>query len=100
LLSPLASATPTPAPSPTPVGVPTLASGVSSLWAINIFSTDTGNNPIDAISNNGVTDTTFNSFVVDTLAPFDVVVNKPVPPPVQVSNPNAQIIAAEVINTP
>jgi hypothetical protein len=102
LLSPLQSATPTPAPSPTPVGIPTLLSGVSSLWAINMFSEDASNNPspIDAISSNGVSDTTFNSFVVNTLVPFDVVSNKPVPPPVQVANPNAQIIAAEVINTP
>jgi hypothetical protein len=100
LLTPLPSTNPSPSPSATPVVVPTLASGVSSLWAINMFSADANNNQIDAISNNGINDTTFSSFVIDTLSPFDVVVNKPIPPPNPVTNQNAQIIAAEVINTP
>ncbi len=102
LLSPLqnASPSPSPAPSTSATAIPTLASGVSSLWAINLFSADANNNPIDAISNNGIADTTFNSYVINTLAAFDVVVQKPVPPPVTVANPNAQIIAAEIINQP
>ncbi len=100
LLTPLASGTPTPVPSPTPVVIPTLASGVSSAWAINAFSADTGYHPIDAISNSGVTDVSFNSFVVDTTQPFDIPVNKPSPPPIQVSNINAQVMAVEIINAP
>jgi hypothetical protein len=100
LLSPLPSTGPSPSATATPVGIPTLTSGVSSLWAINLFSADANNNQIDAISTGGINDVTFSSFVIDTLAPFDVVVNKPIPPPYSVSNPNAQIIAAEIINTP
>ncbi len=80
--------------------IPTLASGVSSLWAINLFSADsTGNNAIDAIAFSGISDTTFNQFTVDTTQPFDVVVNK-APGYTQVANQNAQIVAAEVINQP
>jgi hypothetical protein len=101
LLTPIQTTSPTPAASATPVGVPTLASGVSSLWAINLFSADTSNNPIDAISPvNGINDTTFSSFVINTLAAFDVVVNKPIPPTVTVTNLNAQVIGAEIINVP
>ena len=102
LLTPITTASPTPVPSatPSPNAIPTLASGVSSLWALNCFSADTNNNPIDAISPNGINDTTFSSFVVNTLAAFDVPVNKPTPPVVQVSNVNAQVIAVEIINTP
>jgi hypothetical protein len=100
LLTPRARATPTPVPSPTPVAIPTLASGVSSLWAINAFSADTSYHPIDGISNSGVTDVSFNSFVVNTLQAFDIPVNKPSPPPIQVSNLNAQVMAVEIINEP
>jgi hypothetical protein len=101
LLTPLVSTSPTPVASPTPAGIPTLASGVSSLWAINLFSADTNNNPIDGISPvNGINDTTFSTLVINTLASFDAVVNKPIPPPVQVTNQNAQVIAAEIINVP
>jgi hypothetical protein len=100
LLTPLAGSTPSPAPSPTPVAVPTLASGVSSQWAINVFSADLSNNPIDAISNGGVNDVTFSQFAVNTLQAFDIPVNKPAPPPVQVTNLNAQVMAVEIINTP
>jgi hypothetical protein len=103
LLTPLSSTSPSPSPSssPTagPTSIPTLASGVSSLWAINLFSTDANNNAIDAIAFNGISDTTFNQFVVNTLAPFDVVYNKPAGYS-QVQQVNAQIIAAEVINEP
>ena len=104
LLSPLQTTTPTPTPTSNPSAVPTLASGESSLWAINMFSASAGSDasyaPIDAIATNGVNDTTFTSFVVNTLKPFDVVVNKPNPPPVSVSPQTAQIVAAEVINAP
>jgi hypothetical protein len=102
LLTPIvtASPTPTPAASASPNAVPTLASGVSSLWAANCFSADTNNNPIDAIATNGINDTTFSSFVINTLQSFDVAVNKPLPPVVQVTNPNAQVVAVEIINTP
>jgi len=104
LLTPLATASPTPvpSPSPTPNPIPTLASGVSSLWAINCFSAAASNNtPIDTISPvNGISDTTFSSFVIDTLQPFDVPVNKPTPPVVQVSNINAQVMSVEIINAP
>ena len=100
LLTPLAGSTPSPAPSPTPVAVPTLASGVSSQWAINVFSADLSNNPIDAISNGGVNDVTFSQFAVNTLQAFDIPVNKPAPPPVQVTNLNAQVMAVEIINIP
>jgi hypothetical protein len=100
LLTPLSNASPTPVPTLAPTAAPTLSSGISTLWAINLFSADsTGNNAIDAIAFNGITDTTFNSFVVNTLSPFDVVVNK-APGYTQVANQNAQIIAAEVINQP
>jgi len=101
LLTPLqsTSASPTPAPTAAPTAFPTLASGISSLWAINLFSADANNNPIDALAFTGINDTTFNSFVVNTLAPFDVVVNK-APGYTQVATPNAQIVAAEVINVP
>jgi hypothetical protein len=100
LLTPLVSASPSPGPTATPNPYPTLASGVSSLWAINIFSADVNNNPIDAISNSGVNDVTFNSFVINTLLAYDVPVYKPSPPPVQVTNPNAQVMAVEIINSP
>jgi hypothetical protein len=101
LLTPLQSTSPSPTPSPTaaPTAFPTLLSGVSSLWAINLFSADANNNPIDAIAFGGITDTTFSSFVVNTLTPFDVPVNK-TPGFTQVSNINAQITAAEIINEP
>ena len=104
LLTPIATASPTPAPSPsaTPNPIPTLASGVSSLWAINCFSASAANNtPIDTISPvNGISDTTFSSFVINTLQPFDVPVNKPTSGIVQVANINAQLTAVEIINTP
>jgi hypothetical protein len=100
LLQPLVSSSPSPTPAATPNPYPTLASGVSSLWAINIFSADLLNNPIDAISIGGINDVTFNTYVINTLQVYDVPVNKPVPPPVQVSNPNAQIVAVEIINSP
>jgi hypothetical protein len=102
LLTPIVTASPTPipSPSPTPNAVPTLASGVSSLWAINAFSGDSNNNPIDAISPNGVNDTSFSSFVINTLAAFDTVVNKPLPPVVQVTNVNSQVVGVEIINQP
>jgi len=101
LLTPETSTSPLPSltPTPGPTAFPTLASGISSLWAINLFSADANNNPIDAIAFSGISDTTFNSFVVNTLATFDVPVNK-APGYTQVSNVNAQIIAAEVINQP
>lgn len=101
LLTPLANASPSPTATPTaaPTAFPTLLSGISSLWAINVFSADASNNPIDAIAFSGIGDTTFNSFVVNTLARFDVPVNK-APGYTQVQNINAQIVAAEVINEP
>jgi hypothetical protein len=100
LITPLTSATPTPVPTLAPNAAPTLPSGISTLWAINLFSADsTGNNAIDAISFNGINDTTFNSFVIDTTQPFDVVVNK-APGFSQVANQSAQITAAEIINQP
>jgi hypothetical protein len=101
LLTPLTSTSPSPSltPTPGPTAYPTLASGISSLWAINLFSTDAANNPIDAIAFNGINDTTFNQFVVNTQATFDVVYTKPAGY-TQVQNPSAQITAAEVINQP
>jgi hypothetical protein len=66
---------------------------------MNFFSTDTSFHPIDAIANNGINDTSF-TYVVDTTMPYDVPINKPIPPPVQVANTSAQVIAIEVINTP
>jgi hypothetical protein len=101
LLTPLTSASPTPSPAPpaTPNPIPTLASGVSSLWALNAFSADVNDQPIDAIAFNGITDQTFSGFVVNTLAPFDNPVNKPAGA-VQVTNPNAQIAAVEILNQP
>jgi hypothetical protein len=102
LLTPLQGASPGPTSTPTasPTAYPTTSTGISTLWAINAFSGDSNNNPIDAISTGGIADQTFNSFVVNTLAPFDVPVTKPVPPPVQVANPSAQITQVEIINTP
>jgi hypothetical protein len=98
LLTPVQTTSPTPQPSPTPVGIPTLLSGVSSLWAINCFSADTNNNPIDGIANGGINDTTFSSFVIDTTKPFDNPVNKTVL--TQVTNINAQMSLVEIINQP
>jgi len=103
--NPLASATPSPSPSATPTPVPnpsatpTTSPGTSTLWAMNFFSTDTTFNPIDAIASNGISDVSF-TYVVNTLDVFDQPVNKPLPPPVAVSNQSAQIIAIEVINNP
>jgi hypothetical protein len=101
LLTPLTTTSPSPSltPTPGPTAYPTLASGISSLWAINLFSTDASNNPIDGIAFGGINDTTFNQWVVNTLAPYDVAYSKPAGY-TQVSNPNAQIIAGEVINQP
>jgi hypothetical protein len=101
LLTPLQSTSPTPTSTPTagPTSVPTLLSGVSSLWALNAFSADANNNPIDAIAFGGTADTTFSSFIVNTLAPFDVPVNKAAGSS-QVANLNAQLAAVEVINQP
>ena len=101
LLTPLQNASPTPTTTPTagPTSAPTLLSGVSSLWAINAFSADSNNQPIDAIAFGGITDTTFSSFVVNTLAPFDVPVNKAAGSS-QVTNINAQLAAVEIINQP
>ena len=101
LLTPATLTSPSPTSTPTagPTSIPTLASGVSSLWAINLFSADANNNPIDAIAFSGISDTTFSQFVVNTLAPFDVVYNTPAGY-TQVSNVNAQIVAGEVINEP
>ena len=109
--NPLASSSPSPTPSPTatPTGPPTAtpapsvtpstSPGTSTLWAINFFSTDTSFNPIDAIANNGINDVSF-IYTVDTTQTFDKPVNKPLPPPVSVTNQSAQIIAIEVINNP
>jgi hypothetical protein len=109
--NPLASATPSPSPSPsatpttsasprpTPLATPSTSPGTSTLWAMNFFSTDTSFHPIDAIANNGINDVSF-TYVVDTTKSYDVPVNKPIPPPVQVANTSAQVIAIEVINTP
>jgi hypothetical protein len=69
------------------------------LWAINAFSADANDQPIDAIAFNGITYQTFNSFVVNTLAPFDVPVNKAAGA-TQVTNPNAQISVVEILNQP
>jgi hypothetical protein len=97
-----ASPTPVPSASPTPNAIPTLASGVSSLWAINCFSAAASNNsPIDTISPvNGIADTTFSAFVIDTRQPFDVPVNKPASGFVQTASTNAQLTAVEIINAP
>lgn len=99
--NPVASPSPVPTgPTPSPGPVPTLAPGQSTLWNMNFFSADaTGNNIIDAIGTNGAQDTSF-TFQVDVTQPFDRVINKPLPPPVQVTNPSAQVIAIEVINAP
>jgi hypothetical protein len=103
--NPLASASPSPSPTatttstPSASATPTTSPGTSTLWAMNFFSTDTSFNPIDAIANNGINDVSF-SYVVDTTQPFDQPVNKPIPPPVTVTNTSAQIIAIEVINNP
>lgn len=101
LLTPLTTTSPAPSltPTPGPTAFPTLASGISSLWAINMFSTDANNNPIDGIAFSGINDTTFSQFVVNTAQQFDVVYTKPAGY-TQVSNINAQIISAEVINQP
>ncbi len=101
LLTPIATTSPSPTSTPTagPTAFPTLANGISSLWAINLFSADASNNPIDSMAFTGITDTTFNSFVVNTNAAFDVPVNK-APGYSQVSNPNAQIVVGEIINNP
>jgi hypothetical protein len=99
LLTPITSASPTPVPSPSPNAAPTLANGVSSLWAINAFSADVNNNPIDAIAFGGIADQTFSSFVINTLAAFDSPVNKAAGA-TQVQNINAQIAAVEILNQP
>lgn len=101
LLTPLATTSPSPTATPTagPTAFPTLASGISSLWAINLFSADANNNPIDSIAFSGISDTTFTQFVINTLAVTDIVVNK-TPGFTQVANINAQIIAGEIINQP
>lgn len=101
LLTPLPATSPSPTSTPTagPTAYPTLASGISSLWAINYFSADGSNNPIDAIAFSGIGDTTYSQWVVNTLAPFDVPVVK-APGYTQVTNPNAQIVSGEVINQP
>jgi hypothetical protein len=96
----------TPISTPAPTAVPTGATpapgpfpGVSTLWDLNFFSTDAQGNPIDAISNQGIQDVSFNDMVVTT-AISDQVFNKPSPPPIQVANAAAQVMAIEVINTP
>jgi hypothetical protein len=97
--SPSPNPSATPSPTPAPNATPTISPGTSTLWAMNFFSTDTNFNPIDAIANNGINDVSF-TYVVDTTTNFDKPVNKPIPPPVPVSNTSAQIIAIEVINAP
>lgn len=101
--TPVGTATPTASPTATPAGgataVPTIAPGTSTLWNLNFFSTDTSNNAIDAISNLGVTDVSF-QMQIDTTQSFDQVVTKPIPPPFPVQNPSSQVIQIEVINTP
>ncbi len=97
-----ASPSPSPSPSPTstaPAATPTISPGTSTLWAMNFFSTDTNFNPIDAISSNGINDTSF-TYVVNTLEAFDQPVYKPNPPLVQVSSSSAQVTVIEVINNP
>lgn len=95
LLAPIA----TPAPS-SPGPVPSILPGVSTLWAINCFSTDANFNPIDAIATSGIQDVTFKSFVIDTTQPIDVPVTKPLAAAPQVNPQSAQIIFVEVINAP
>ncbi len=101
LLTPLATTSPSPGttPTPGPTAFPTLANGISSLWAINLFSADANNNAIDSIAFSGISDTTFNSFQINTLAVTDIVVNK-TPGFTQVANINAQIVAGEINNQP
>jgi len=97
LLSPLV--TPSPGPTVSPGAPPTTSPGVSTLWDLNFFSTNLQGTPIDAISNNGVQDVSFNAMVTTT-ATSDQVFTKPNPPPIQVSNQSAQVMVVEVINTP
>ena len=97
-----ASASPSPTPTPTPPsGQPTISPGTSTLWALNFFTTDPNFNPIDAIANIGVQDVSFNTYVIDTTASFDIPVSKPVPDSLDViSDPSSNVIQTEVINTP
>jgi len=97
LLTPIS----TPAPGATPVAGATASpvNGVATLWDLNFFSTDSQGNPIDAISNQSITDVSFNE-KVDTTTIVDDVFNKPSPAPMQVQPLSAQVMAIEVINTP
>ncbi len=97
LLTPLV--TPSPGPTVSPGAPPTTSPGISTLWDLNFFSTDIQGNPIDAISNNGVQDVTFNAMVTTNVA-SDQLFNKPQPPPIQVTPQSAQVMVVEVINTP
>lgn len=97
LLTPLV--TPAPGATLAPGAPPTTSPGISTLWDLNFFSTDAQGNPIDAISNNGVQDVSFNCMVTTTAA-SDQVFTKPSPPPIQVANQAAQVMQIEVINTP
>lgn len=97
LLTPLV--TPAPGTTLAPGAPPTTSPGISTLWDLNFFSTDVQGNPIDAISNNGVQDVSFNCMVTTTAA-SDQVFTKPQPPPIQVTPQSAQVMVIEVINTP
>ena len=100
LLTPIAtpspSAAPT-APTPSPGPNPTLQPGVSTLWAMNVFSTDPSGNPIDGIATNGVQDVTFKGLVIDTTQPVDDLITKPLAAAPQV---NPEVSVVEVINAP
>jgi hypothetical protein len=98
--NPTTSASPSPLPTTSPNSGPTISPGTSTLWAMNFFTTDLSFNPIDAIATLGTQDTSFNSYVVDTTAAFDVVVTKPLPAQYPPTDPATEIIQTEVINSP
>lgn len=93
--------TPSPGPTLGPTAPPTIVPGVSTLWAMNFFTTDLNGNPEDSIGINGSTDTAPQCCTVTTTLASDQTFNKPIPPPVQAAGgPSAQIIAIEVANEP
>lgn len=80
-------------------GIATPAPVVSTSWFYNFFTTDTSNNPLDALGIGGASDTSYQGGPLAVNTVFDTIVTVPAGA-VQASTPAAQIAGGELVNTP
>jgi len=80
-------------------GVATPAPVVSNTWFYNFFTTDTSNNPLDALGTGGASDTSYQGGPLSIASVFDTTINVPTGA-VQAPYAAAQITGGEIINSP